>query len=282
MKNYRKLDREHYQIDFIVTDPEKGFYEDEITSLGGKIFRIPPKTKGTLKNFLSIKNIVKDNKYEYVLRVSQHSLSALELFAAKLGGARKTGFRSSNSNTTSSSRINVLLHEICRFMPLHFANVRFAPSTEAAEFMFGKNCIKKGKAVLFPNAIDLDTFRYNSDSRNRIRNEFGIGDEFVIGHIGRFNLQKNHSLIIAIFKEIKKLKPESKLLLVGTGELFDRIKEQIANEKLERSVIFTGKRQDIPSLLSAMDLFLFPRRCLNVRVDIIFMTPSPLPSCCRG
>ena len=132
MKIYRKLDKEKYQMDFAVATMDKAFYDDEICNLGGKIFHIKPKSEGIISNFNSIKEIVRENEYRYVLRTSQHSLSALELFAAKLGGAKITTFRSSNSNTTSDSKKEKILHKICMFMPYLFANVRIAPSTEAA------------------------------------------------------------------------------------------------------------------------------------------------------
>ena len=84
MKVYRALDKSQYQMDFAVAIKDKGFYDDEILSMGGKIFHIVPKSEGFLKNFFDIKRIVKENDYKSVLRTSQHSLSALELLAARL------------------------------------------------------------------------------------------------------------------------------------------------------------------------------------------------------
>ncbi len=112
MKVYRALDKTQYQMDFAVAVKEKGFYDDEILSMGGKIFHIIPKTKGFLKNFFDIKRIVKENGYKSVLRTSQHSLSALELLAARLGGAKITIFRSSNSDTTTRNNFDHLFNKI--------------------------------------------------------------------------------------------------------------------------------------------------------------------------
>ena len=108
MKIYRSLDKRNYQMDFAVT--KDGFYDDEIKSYGGKIFFITPKTKGLFKNFFSIKKLVKKENYKYVFRASQHSLSALELLAAKLGGAENCIYSSSSSGTTSKSFKIRLLH----------------------------------------------------------------------------------------------------------------------------------------------------------------------------
>mgnify|MGYP001624405131 CR=1 FL=1 len=145
MKIYRNLDRTKYQMDFCVSIDSPGVYDEEIYSLGGKIVHTSPKSKGFIKSFNSIKNIVKTNKYKYVMRVSQHSLSGLELLAAKLGGARVTIFRSSNTQT-GGGKLNRILHSICLPLTMLVPEIKIAPSTEAAEFMFGKNCVKKGRA----------------------------------------------------------------------------------------------------------------------------------------
>ncbi len=259
MKLYRKIDKSHFQMDFAVATADKGYYDDEILSMGGRIYQINPKSSGIIRNFQEIKKLVKREKYDYVMRTSQHSLSALELFAARLGGAKTTVFRSSNSNTTSTKSKEVLIHRFFRFLPRWNANIKLAPSTEAAEFMFGKNCVKKGKAILLHNALDLNVYSFDEQTRNHIRKEFSIDDNVkIIGHVGRFSKQKNHSFLLDIFSEIHKKNPDTVLMLVGKGELEDKIKEKIKALNLDGSVIFTGVRSDIPALLSAMDVFVFP------------------------
>ena len=255
MKIYRRIDKTKYQMDFAVA--VNGTYDAEIKALGGRIYKITPKSSGLVKNFNDIKKIVKRENYEYVLRTSQNSLSALELYAAKLGGAKVRVFRSSNSNTMSAGK-DVILHKMCKFMPKRFANVRIAPSTEAAEFMFGKKSVSGGKASILNNGIDLNIYRYSESCRQEIREEFNISDRFVVGHVGRFNQQKNHKFLIEIFAEVLKLKENAVLMLVGKGELENEIKEQIADLGIVDKVIFTGVRSDIPSILSAMDVFVMP------------------------
>ncbi len=258
MKLYRNLDKKKYQMDFAVAVQEKGYYDDEIIAMGGKIFHITPKSQGFFKNFSSMVRLVRNEKYKYVLRTSQHSLSALELFAAQLGGAKVRIFRSSNSNTTTGRGKDLMLHKICRFMPRVFANVKIAPSTAAAEFMYGKNCIERKKAFLVHNAIDLNVYKYNSENVDKIRREFNLEDKFVVGHVGRFNQQKNHKFLLEIFKKIKEKNNNAVLMLVGTGELKNQIDDKIEEMGISDSVIFTGVRSDVPDLLSAMDVFVFP------------------------
>ena len=277
MKVYRKLDRTQYQMDFAVAAPGKGVYEDEIFALGGRIHHITPKSKGVIRNFQSIRKLVKEENYEYVMRISQHSLSALELLAAKMGGSKRCIFRSSNSNTTSASKMNNILHKVCLFMPKKFADVRIAPSTEAAEFMFGKGCVEKGTAVLLPNAIDLDVYKYDEAARDEIRQEFEIGERFLVGHIGRFNVQKNHGFLIAVFQEVLRIIPDAMLMLAGKGELEDEIKKIVSEQELDGHVIFAGVRSDVPRILSAMDVFVFPSLYEGMPNTVIEAQATGLP-----
>lgn len=278
MKIYREMDRTQFQMDFAVATANKCYYDDEIISMGGRIYKISPKSSGIVRNFNSIKELVRREKYAYVLRTSQHSLSALELFAARMGGAKTTIFRSSNSNTTTGAGKDLLLHRICRFMPLWNANIRLAPSTEAAEFMFGRNCVKNGRALLLHNAIDLSVFHYDINAGTHIRNELKIPvDTTVIGHIGRFNQQKNHTFLLDVFKQYNRKNRNSVLLLVGKGELESAIREKASALGISDKIIFTGVRSDVPALLSAMDVFVFPSLYEGMPNTVIEAQATGLP-----
>ena len=259
MKVYRALDKSKYQMDFAVATDQKCFYDDEIIKMGGKIYPITPKSKSVFGNFKDIVRLVKAKGYKAVLRTSQHSLSALELFAARLGGAKKLTYRSSNSNTVSGSKKQRLLHKVFLFMPRFFANVRIAPSTEAAEFMFGKNCVSRGKATILNNGIDYDVYKFDPETRAEYRKMLAVDDGCLLaGHVGRFNLQKNHKFLLEVFAEIKAKKQNAKLLLVGEGELESEIRQKAKELGIEADVIFFGVSPDVPKLLSAMDIYLFP------------------------
>ncbi|MBR2477091.1 MAG: glycosyltransferase family 1 protein [Clostridia bacterium] len=256
MKVYRGLDKTKYQMDFAVAKEEKGCYDDEILSMGGKIFHIVPKSKGLIKNFNDIRKLVKREKYKYVLRTSQNSLSALELFAAKLGGAKVRVYRSSNSSINTAKEN--IFHKLFGFMTRIFPNVRIAPSTEAAEFMFGKKCVKRGKAHLLHNGLDVSQFRFDPETRDAVKEQFDLEGKLVVGHVGRFNVQKNHGFLIDVFKEVSLKCENAVLMLVGVGELEQEIRKKVSALGLDDKVIFMGRRSDVPRLLSAFDLMLMP------------------------
>ena len=257
MKIYRCLDRTKYQMDFCVSKSKQGFYDEEIKAMGGKIFVVPQKSKNPFKSFFAIKNIVKENGYVSVLRTSQQSLATLDLLAAKCGGAKKLIYRSSNANITGGV-IKRVLNRIFSFLPKIVPNVKVAPSTEAAEFVFGKNSVKKGKVTILPNGLDYDKFKMDFAIRKKIRNDIGMDNKIIFGHVGRFNKQKNHDFVIEIFKEISKRIENAKLLLIGEGELETEIKEKIRDLKLAESVVVLEPQANINEYLMAFDVMIFP------------------------
>lgn len=256
MKIFRSLP-EDYKIDFIVS-AKSGFYEKEVVELGGRIFRVPLRTKHPIKTFKAIYDVVKQNHYTHILKLCDTPIGLYDLLAAKMGGAKVLCVRSCNAGS-STSKLGAMVNDFLRPFFNYMANVKLAPSRLAAEFTFGKAEVEAGKVNFIHNGVDLNVYKYDEENRRKVRREFGIADEqLVIGHIGRFNQQKNHKFLIEVFSEVLKQKPNALLMLVGDGEKKNEIKEQIKSLGIEESVIFTGIRSDVPALLSAMDVFVFP------------------------
>lgn len=276
MKVYRCLDKTKYQMDFCVSKKNKGFYDDEITNLGGNIYYVPPKSKNIFLSFKSIRKLVKEKKYNYVLRTSQQSLAALDLLAAKCGGAHTLIYRSSNAGLTGGLS-SKLINKFFSFLPKCIPNVKLAPSTEAAEFVFGKKNVKKGKVYILHNAINYDDFKFNLIVRNKIRRELNIEKKVVYGHIGRFNSQKNHMFLLEIFKKIQLKDNNSVLLLLGDGELKNDIVDKINKLEMDNNVFLLGIKESVSDYLMAMDKFIFPSLFEGMPNVIIEAQASGLP-----
>ena len=82
----------------------------------------------------------------------------------------------------------------------------------------------------------------------------------MVGHVGRFHYAKNHEFLIKVFSEIRKLIADSKLVLVGDGELKVQIAEWIKACGIEDDVILTGTRKNVEDYYQAFDYFVFPSR----------------------
>ena len=127
------------------------------------------------------------------------------------------------------------------------------------------------------NAIDSSIYKYDAVIADTIRKERGLTDELIIGHVGRFHPQKNHVFLIDIFAEIKKIRPDAKLLLVGGGEGMTAIQQKVEKLGLKDSVIFTGIRPDVNRLLQAMDVFVFPSLYEGLPVTMVEAQAAGLP-----
>ena len=256
MKVYRSLDRSKYQMDFCVANPDEGIYKDEIESMGGRIYLIPYKSKGYKQFKDALFKVVKEGGYKNVLRITSNAAGFIDLKIAKEAGATRCIARSSNSSDGECLASKVI-NDISRLLFMKYVDVKVAPSDLAAIYTFGKKSVASGKVQRLNNAVDLNVFHYTSEGRKKIREEFSLGSVPVIGHVGRFMQQKNHKFLIDVFAEIRKQK-DAKLLLVGKGELEKEIRDQVNNLGLTDYVIFTGIRKDIPDLMSAMDVMIFP------------------------
>lgn len=258
MKIYRKIEHDKFIFDFCVANENRGVYDKEIQSYGGEIIYCPPKAKQAYKHFKSLYKIIKAKNYDAVLRIGSNSFCALDLWVAKFAGIKKIAFRSSNAGDNISFR-SILIHKLFRKVLMFPVNIKIAPSSKAAIYTFGNSLLNKRETFILKNAIDLEEYKYSDESRQIIREEFGIAEnQIVFGHIGRFSKQKNHSKLLRVFYEIRKYNKNAKLILVGDGELKSEIVSQIDFLNLSENVILTGIRRDIPRILSAMDLVVFP------------------------
>ena len=136
---------------------------------------------------------------------------------------------------------------------------------------------KEGKVSVLKNAIDIKNFCFSEETRKKYRQELGIDDQLLIGHVGRFQTQKNHDFLVDIFYEISKKDSSAKLLLVGEGPLQEKIKDKVAGLGITDCVIFAGVRDDVANLMQAMDVFLFPSLFEGLGIVLVEAQAAGLP-----
>ena len=275
MNYYRAIDRSKIQFDFLVHRDDKGDYDDEIKSLGGRIYHLPSISFVHSVNYSKKAYDFFINHPEYSI-VHSHldSLSALPLAAAKKANVSTRIAHSHTSNFDSD--LKKPIRNMTKHLIPMYATDFFGCSDEAMDFMFGKRAAKDG--IVINNAIDTSKFTFNKKIRKKIRKEFSLSDSnFVVGHVGRFNYPKNHEFIISIFNELLKQEPSAKLMLVGDGENRATIEKQISDLGISKSVILTGVRNDIHDIMQAMDVFVMPSRYEGLPVVSIEAQASGLP-----
>ena len=253
---YKAIDKSKVQFDFFVESESKIINKAEIEAMGGKVVFIPS-YYCVFKYMRTLKRLFIEGKYD-IVHSNMSTLSVFTLRAAKKAGIK---IRICHSHSTSN-RIEWkknFMKNVLRPFSKCYATHYFSCGELAGRYLFGNKTYDKGLVTIINNAIDIDRFRFNEDYRKEIRNELKISnDTFVMGHIGRFMTQKNHKFLIEIFNEFQKQKSNSKLLLIGDGELLKDCKNQVKNLKLEDKVIFYGTTNEAYKLYNAMDCFVLP------------------------
>ena len=280
MNLYRNVDKSKVQFDFLVHIKDKGLYDDEIESMGGRIYHMT-RFKG-YNSWAYYKNCCKffEKHPEYkVVHGHIGSCAAFYLKAAKKYGAFTIAHsHSAASKAHKAHNAHDFFYRIFSYPTRYVADQLFGCSTEAGISRYGKKAVKSKKYRNFCNAIDLDQFVYSTATREKKRKEFNISDDkLVIAQIGRLTPQKNPPMIYAIFKDIVNADPHAICLWVGTGEEENEYREKINNEGYSDKIVMTGVRSDVPDILQAVDCFLFPSLWEGLPVSVIEAQAAGLP-----
>lgn len=178
-------------------------------------------------------------------------------FAAKIGGAKKIIYHSHNSSYYPGQKL-VKLSEVFKwFMPFVITDY-LACSDAAARFMFPKKIVDAENYTVIKNGVDYDKHSFKPEVRTELRKKYGLENNFVLGHVGRFNVQKNHEFLIDIFYEVYKHDNSARLFLVGIGETENQIKEKVKRLGIEEVVIFHGLSNEVNRLWNMLDVFVMP------------------------
>lgn len=270
MNYYRHIDREKIQFDFLVHRQERAAFDDEIEALGGRIYRLPRLVPWS-KSYLSALNRFFDEHTEYkVVHVHQDCLSSVILKAAKQHDISVRIAHSHNANQDKNLKYPIKLW-YKRSIPEYATNL-FACGKDAGDWMFGGASYQ-----IINNAIDVAAYTYDPTKRQEMRRQLGLTGELVIGHVGRFNPQKNHAFLLDIFAALLKKEPNAVLLLVGGGADMPKIQAKAQELGIAERVRFLGVRSDVADLMQTMDVFVFPSLYEGLPVTMVEAQASGLP-----
>ncbi len=244
------------QFDFMLHSDEQGIFDDEIRAMGGRIYRVP-EPKRDLKAFeLAVGKVLQDNGPYDAIHSHPYFFSGIIL---RIASRHNVPCRIAHSHNTRDgvrdSYVRMLYRWYMRRLILRHATHLLGCSREACSKLFGSGVGRDPRQVVFRNALNAEQFL--TEARG-IRSELGIADGAAVVHIGRFTEQKNHRRVVDIFQAYLNLEPGAQLLLVGDGPLKQEVSEYVQRQGLASHVRFLGIREDIPAILSAGDLFLFP------------------------
>jgi glycosyltransferase EpsF len=272
MNLYRNIDRSQYQLDFLYYTEEECYFDQEIKSLGGNIYRIkePDKTN-YLKFIKNIRGIIKSKGPFSAVHIHTQLNSGFVAYAAK---KEKVPVVIAHSHSTKGGKKESLYFKIYEIIMKELirknSNRFIACSNEAGIYLFGEKIFSK-KGVIIPNAINMEKYyNYNQQDILSLRSTLEINnDSIIIGQIGALTDVKNHMFSLEIAKNLNEKKINFCLLFIGDGDNRIKLEKKVAEYNLVKTVKFLGVRSDIPLLLNLIDVIIMPSLFEGLPVTLV-------------
>ena len=289
MDLYRHTDRNRVQFDFLVHSGEEGFFEKEIRELGGRIFRVP---RFRIYNYFSYRKALKEffQKHHEFALVQGHMTSTAAIY---LPIAKKAGVKKTAAHARSAGVDKGLKGTMTRFLRRNLADKAdylFTCSELAGISVYGEKAVREGKTIFIPNAIDCAGFTFDPEKRKKMREELGLTDALIIGHVGRFHYAKNHEYLLRVFAELCRMSAGAggstaetgadqkyHLILLGEGPLMEDTRKLAEELGVADRVHFLGNHKNIADYYQAMDYFVYPSRYEGMPGTIVEAQASGLP-----
>ena len=278
----KNIDRDRFHIDFLIFDktPDQSDDKKYLESLGCGFYQITARGVDRKLHNRELDEFFRDHKYD-IVHTHMDAIGEEALKAAKMHGVKALIAHSHNTDQLDNPKgLKDHLHKCYLIYEKHllrrYAGYFVACSPEAGKWLFGEKICNGDKYLLLNNSIDSSAYAYDEYTRNAVRKELGLDGRKVIIHVGQFRTQKNHGMVIDVFNELHKRDDSYKLVLVGTGEEQDKIKAKADELGLREDVLFLGNRNDIPDLLQAADVFLFPSLYEGLSIALLEAQASDL------
>ena len=275
MNYYRHIDRTKVQFDFLVHREQRGAYDDEIEALGGRIYRMYPIYP---QNFARYKRDIRTFfKAHPEYRIIHSHMSELGYFAFREAAKQGVPVRICHAhNAPHGFDMKMIMRGYFKKHMMPYLTHLFMCGAESGRWLYGKE--NESRFIMLNNAIDAAAYTYNPAKRAEMRQQLGLADdELVIGHVGRFNPQKNHPFLLKIFAALLEKEPNAVLLLVGGGNDMPKIQAKAQELGIAERVRFLGVRSDVADLMQAMDVFVFPSLYEGLPVTMVEAQASGLP-----
>lgn len=274
MNYYRHIDRTKVQFDFLVHREQRGAYDDEIERMGGRIYRMCPVYPQNFSRYKRDLRTFFRAHPEY--KIIHSHMSELGYFAfreAERQGVPVRICHAHNAPHGFDAKMIIRTYFKKRMMP--YLTHLFMCGEESGKWLYGDK--NKSRFIMLNNAIDAAVYSFDASKREEMRRQLGLTGELVVGHVGRFNPQKNHPFLLDIFAALLKKEPDAVLLLVGGGADMPKIQAKVQELGIAERVRFLGVRSDVADLMQAMDVFVFPSLYEGLGIALVEAQAAGLP-----
>lgn len=273
---YSHMNLAEIKFDAIVPGTKTGYMEQNFISLNSEVFHVKRFRENPIKHLKDVGRIIKNNDYDIVHCHGYKSTVGLVL--AKIFGCKVRIIHSHMAFVNENFSVKAY-RKLLTCIAKVFATDKFACGIDAAKWLFGEKNYDSGKVTIIHNAIDLSKYKYNESTRNKLRDEMNLGKDFVLGNVARLTYQKNQIFLLYLMKEIIKLNPHTRLLLIGEGEDRNCLELECEKMGIENYVQFLGLRTDVPELLSTIDFFVLPSKYEGLPVVLAEIQAAGLQAC---
>lgn len=263
MNFFRYINKEKFQIDFVIYDDTMLYFYPEVTAAGSHVFvcksNFQNKYVRLCDQIKQVKHLLMQNHYDII---HCHSCSFVGMFCGAIPGYLIKGTKViAHSHSVGIPKNTVrdrLTREIARLFLSHIVDMGFTCSDLAGNGKYTKSFMNSSNYVMIHNAVEVQKYRFDVNNRMKLRAHYNIGEKLAIGNVGRLSYEKNQSFLLDIMVNTLKQKIDAVLIVVGGGELENELKKKVKALELTDSVIFTGSVEDVEVYYSAMDVFVMP------------------------
>ncbi|MGR0118297.1 glycosyltransferase family 1 protein [Bacillus halotolerans] len=280
MNLYRKMDRSKVQFDFLTYRNDPCAYDEEILSLGGRLFYVPSIGQSNPLTFVkNIRNTIKENGPFSAVHAHTDFQTGFIALAARLAGVQVRVCHSHNTSwKTGFNWKDRLQLMVFRRLILAYATELCACGEDAGRFLFGRSNMERKRVHLLPNGIDLDLFSPAGQAADDEKKARGIAsDRLIIGHVARFHEVKNHAFLLKLAVHLKKRGVRFQMVLAGDGPLREQMEEEARRLNLLSDVLFLGTEEHIHELMRTFDVFVMPSLYEGLPVVLVEAQASGLP-----
>ena len=277
-----QMDFTQLEVDLVASEVRDSVFTTGLQKHGVCFHELSGDQHNFFKNWLTFQKLLRERRYDVI---HFNVFQGLSLFYAHLAKRYEIPVRIVHSHNTALRRsrtrwLKARIHGLAKNLFAGAATERLACSAAAAAFMFPKRILDRSGFRYIPNGIETERFRFSAQQREEVRKTLGLSHAFVIGHVGRLCEQKNQMFLLDIFLEVWQRRPESRLLLIGTGEMEVPLRKRVDELGIAGQVIFGGVSDQIQGLLWAMDAFVFPSLFEGLGIAAVEAQAAGLPVFC--
>ena len=257
------IKQEDLQIDFLTREKNQDIH-DYVKNNGFNDLYVISRNRRPIKQLREMMKIIKENQYDIAYFNISEAFNCIGIIAAKMCGVKKVVIHSHSSGADDSNflkrKLKTIVNSIFKPVLTLCGNEFLACSKNAAKWIYTKSIIKHDDYKIIYNSVDYDKFKDNPETRMKIRHELKLEDKFVIGHVGRFSYQKNHIFLLDILKKVFDEKSNAVAILIGEGELEEKIKAYANKLNIIDKIIFLKSIPNVNDYMQSFDIFVLPSK----------------------